>query len=198
MECPAWSVMDLRGGASQCSMAFPCTDDDADQCDIVHDSARFEPAQTKAERRHQLQVEGGSQMSGNSFPQVGEDPEVDVDAASRALSLDPHDHQISQHLADYLKEADDTEDSEHKNILEQARKRRKLEGASTTIQNFRENFDHLRECAVDAITSMVPLRVPEETSIPQKVQHLRSQVLTAFPTMGDDLLRVAVGGLSIS
>ena len=36
MECPAWSVMDLRGGASQCSMAFPCT-----ACERLHISVAF-------------------------------------------------------------------------------------------------------------------------------------------------------------
>ena len=103
---------------------------------------------------------------------AGQAEEAQQEEADRSELL----RDLSQDLEAHLQLVD-REAAAQDNILAQARKRRRLEGASTTLSRFERDFADLRQEATASLSAMVALRIPEEISIPQKVAKIRDQVL---------------------
>ena len=147
---------------------------------------------------------GGASQASNSFPEVGqevvEDDESRADARLVARENtfrvpDEVEIELEHHLEDSLDLDLDTGAGDSR--LQQARKRRLLPGADSTMNEFQNFFSSLYEAA-DASLAEVPLLIGvEEPSIPSKVAQIRQTILRKFPRMEESLVRVVTGAITV-
>ena len=154
---------------------------------------------------------GASQASGisDALPPVGglsdEEPQVQMVARENTFQPEPTSDAgrgISEELEFHLEEALDLDDlrrnsGEENTRLEQARKRRLLPGADTTMDNFKSFFNGLLEEAEHGLANVPELACEDEPSIPDKVSRIRSNILRRFPRLDEALLRLVTGAVTV-
>ena len=91
----------------------------------------------------------------------------------------------------------ETESKEAADALGGARKRRLVPGADTTASEFAATFAALRDCADNSFADVQRMHLVHELSIPEQVRRLRNQILQQFPGLNEQVLRVAIGALSV-
>eukprot|EP00439_Symbiodinium_sp_Y106_P079671 s636_g18.t1 len=104
---------------------------------------------------------------------------------------------VSQELMLHLEEAMDLDSGEQNVRLEQARKRRLLPGADTTMDNFQSFFGGLLEVAERGLADVPQLAYEDEPSIPQKVSRVRANVARKFPRLDEALIRLVTGAVTV-
>ena len=148
---------------------------------------------------------GGSQDS--LMPAIGEIMEVEEEGLQDslvpvpALVADPsqecaasgrEDAQlVSQELEELLEEVPRSE------ALERARKRRHLPGAASTTNDFHIELSRFQSACESSLKEAVAFSHNSELTIVQHVQRLRQWVLERISRTDDNLVRLAVGALSV-
>ncbi|CAE7311176.1 unnamed protein product, partial [Symbiodinium necroappetens] len=145
---------------------------------------------------------GASQAS--LMPAVGSRPDEEdaMDIAESApeqddaSSAEDPEPRITQDLEEML-QIQETEDKQAADALGFARKRRLLPGADTTASQFAAAFAAMRDCADNSFANVQRMHLAHELSIPEQVRRLRNQILQQFPELNEQVLRVAIGALSV-
>ncbi|CAE7796366.1 unnamed protein product [Symbiodinium sp. CCMP2592] len=135
-------------------------------------------------------VRGGSQES--IMPPVGVNPETD--AVMQQPDVDGQPERLmglSQELEGFIDEA------QHSEHLERARKRRTLPGAATTTKNFELDLGRYNAACDISLDGAVQFSESGEATILQRVEGLKRWVLQRMPNLDDDMLRLAVGAVSV-
>ena len=153
------------------------------------------PPPLYASLRCRKDVRGGSQES--IMPPVGVDPERDATMEPvEVQGPDANDQPerltgLSQELEGFIDEA------QHSEHLERARKRRTLPGAATTAQDFELELSRYNTACDTSLDGAVQFSASGEATILQRVEGLKRWVLQRMPNLDDDMLRLAVGALSV-
>ena len=145
---------------------------------------------------------GGASQASGFFPQVGEEVSQDADNQLEARVVARDDtfqmkDEFEEELQCHLEGALDMETGARDIRLEQARKRRFLPGAETTMSNFRDLFSNLYEAADGCLAEVPRLVGEDEPSIPCKVSRIREMILQSFPRMEESLLRLVTGAITV-
>ena len=193
-EIPIVMCHDFCGGSSQASLMQPLGAAlDEPWCNVQGE---------RLEKESDL-LGGASQASASDwFPQVGEEPIEDADVqpeqglVSREDTFQVQD-EFAEELEMHLEIALSAEGKEGDLRLEQARKRRLLPGADTTMNSFRDLFDDLNRTAGVCLAEVSPLVGQDEPSIPTKVSRIRQFILRKIPDMEESLLRLVTGAITV-
>ena len=145
---------------------------------------------------------GGASQASDTFPMVGEAPAEGVnDQAERRLVARDDTYQagdeFAQELELHLEDALDMDRQDRDARLEQARKRRLLPGADTTMSEFRSFFDDLSGTAYEYLAEVPRLASEEEPTIPSKVLQIRELTLRRLPHMGEALVRLITAAITV-
>ncbi|CAE7704017.1 unnamed protein product, partial [Symbiodinium necroappetens] len=153
------------------------------------------PPHLYASLRCRKDVRGGSQES--IMPPVGVDPERDATMEPVEVQVPDANDQperltgLSQELEGFIDEA------QHSEHLERARKRRTLPGAATTAQDFELELSRYNTACDTSLDGAVQFSASGEATTLQRVEGLKRWVLQRMPNLDDDMLRLAVGALSV-